>query len=826
MIRPIAFTILLSFGLASIAHAGNGAIRKHSGAIRDRYIVVLEDTVERHQARAAASALVNGHGAALQTVWTSALKGFVATMSEERARAMSRDPRVRFIEEDAETFISAAVPTNFDPSQACDPAVQGCPTTTENRLWHLDRLEQNSAALNNRYAYCSTGAGVYIYVVDSGVMAQHSEFWVSETDSSHPRVLSGYSAVARMPISPNAPDQGPADNPANGWGTTVQGIYGCGHGTSVASVAAGRKVGFANGATIVPVKVLECQNPLRGSVGQLIEGVDWIVRVRGEEVDPNDGNPEAYRAMDGKVRLLHPSVATFSTFRTVAIENAQEISAFELTLDALYDANVTVIASANNQNADACLTTPARHSRGNPDPALRGKVITAGGTQILNSPMGLPVGTGTYDPSKPSGDGRWICDSAVDDSPCSNNPGSNFGTCVTTFAPARNITSASLAGERAYRTGMGGGLPDSQKTYGSGTSFSAPIIAGAAARFLEKFSPQFRNPDAVYDQLTTPGLNNWQGQLDPNTIGAGSPNLMLRFGDVDVTTGPVSTGVENDGSAMLSVTASTGIPPLHYQWLRITSPSYVPDTAPALGWPVVTPIGTDSSSLTVTPSTRTSYQVLVTNDCCEANSNAATVFPRPGIPQSVSATPSVAGTSVTVAWTPADNKAERFDVYEQSTAAAGFVSIGSTSTNTFMRSVPPDSARVYRVRASAGIATIRPATSDFSNRDLVVTVPFTDAPIDTSVQVKATHVTEIRKAVNALCDHLGFARIYSPGETLYTSLQGAPVEASQWSSLQTQINGMRTNSAIGVPAYPFPEVPQPGMLIGKIHIDSLRDSVK
>lgn len=216
----------------------------------------------------------------------------------------------------------------------------------------------------------------------------------------------------------------------------------------------------------------------------------------------------------------------------------------------------------------------------------------------------------------------------------------------------------------------------------------------------------------------------------------------------------------------------------------------------------------------------------VTNDCCETDSTAATVFPRPATPQSFSATPSAYGTEVTLAWTPADNKAERFEIEEQSTAAAGFSPLASTTANTFVTPVPPNRARVYRVRASAGVATIRPAKSDYSNRDLAVTVPFTDAPIDTSVQVKAAHVAELRKAVNALCDHLGFARIYSDAETLYTSLQNMPIEASHWSILQTQINGMRTNSAIGIPPSPFPEVPQPGMLIRKIHLDTLRDSVK
>ncbi|HEX6100512.1 MAG TPA: S8 family serine peptidase [Thermoanaerobaculia bacterium] len=821
MIRQRVFMPLMFCCLAFTAQAGDGEIHKRDRAIRDHYIVVLEDRVERHQARGAAEALAAMHGAKVRTVWTSALKGFSAVMTEGRARAMCRDPRVRFVEEDAEISISAAVPTNFDPSLACDPGVQQCPSTAENRLWHLDRLEQNSAALNQRYGYCTTGAGVYIYVVDTGVMAQHSEFWVSESDQSHPRVLSGYSAAARVPLDPNNPDTAPADDPCGGWGTSVSQIYGAGHGTSVASVAAGRKVGFAKAATVVPVKVFQCYPRQAGSIGMFTDGVDWIVRVRGEEVDPNDGNPEAYRDTDGKVRLLHPSVANFS----IASLNLQQtgITAFELALDALHDANITVVASANNQNSDACLTTPARHSRYNPDVARRGKVITVGGTQVVNSPMGLPVGNGLYDPSKSASDGRWICDPDVDDSICSLNPGSNYGPCVTIFAPARNITSASMEGSRTYRTGMGGGHPDYEKTHGSGTSFSAPIIAAAAARFLEQLSPQDRTPATIYTQLTAPGLNNLQGQLDPATLGAGSPNIMPRFGDVKVTANPVSIGVDANGNAMLSVSATTGIPPLHYQWFRITNPAYVPTDASTLGWPVVTPIGTDSPSVTVAPSARTSYLVRVTNDCCETDSNAATVYPRPGIPQNVAASPSVGGTSVTVVWTPADNNAERFDVYEQTSAAVGFVLKGSTTGNTFPAAVAPNTAHIYSVRALAGVSTTQPAMSGFSNRDLAVTVPFTDAPIDNTVRIKAIHVAEIRKAVNALCDHLALSHIYDDS-TLYSSLQNAPISASHWSSLQAQINEKR--GALGVPPFPFQEVPATNVPVRKIHLDDLRDSVK
>ena len=42
--------------------------------------------------------------------------------------------------------------------------------------WGLDRIDQRGAALNDRYDYSLTGAGVTVYVFDSGIYSGHEDF--------------------------------------------------------------------------------------------------------------------------------------------------------------------------------------------------------------------------------------------------------------------------------------------------------------------------------------------------------------------------------------------------------------------------------------------------------------------------------------------------------------------------------------------------------------------------------------------------------------------------------------------------------------------------
>ena len=75
------------------------------------------------------------------------------------------------MEENAQWYLSSTPQqqqTNINPI-TCDPAVTTCTgagLVTDNRLWHLDRADQNYADPTNDYSYCTNGTGVTVYVVD------------------------------------------------------------------------------------------------------------------------------------------------------------------------------------------------------------------------------------------------------------------------------------------------------------------------------------------------------------------------------------------------------------------------------------------------------------------------------------------------------------------------------------------------------------------------------------------------------------------------------------------------------------------------------------
>jgi hypothetical protein len=165
--------------------------------------------------------------------------------------------------------------------------------------WGLDRIDADVDPLDDRYAYISSGKGVRIYVIDTGVDAGHADL--------AGRVADGWSAI----------DDGRGTLDCNG------------HGTHVAGTAAGTEYGVAKSAVIVPVRVLDCTGA--GFASSLIAGINWVVA-------NHPGGP-------GIINLSVGGPAN---------------SAVDRAVDDAAARGLLVVTAAGNDGGDACAVSPAR----------------------------------------------------------------------------------------------------------------------------------------------------------------------------------------------------------------------------------------------------------------------------------------------------------------------------------------------------------------------------------------------------------------------------------------------------------------------------------
>jgi|GEM_PF-1020358 len=263
---------------ATPAPATLAKLRKRADAIRDHYIVIFHDSVARHEVDALAEALTRAHGGRIGFTYQNALRGFSVEMSAAQATALSRHQRVAFVEEDV-TVESAA-------TQTAAP-------------WTLDRLDQRDLALNNSYTYSSDGAGVNVYVIDSGIRLTHQEF--------------GGRAVYAY------------DNVADG----RNGVDCFGHGTHVAGTIGGATYGVAKGVKLHAVRVTSCTNGT--SAARIIGGIDWVT-----------------------ANHIKPAVANLSFATGVGNDG------IDLAVRNSIASGVTYVAAAGNNAGDAALRSPAR----------------------------------------------------------------------------------------------------------------------------------------------------------------------------------------------------------------------------------------------------------------------------------------------------------------------------------------------------------------------------------------------------------------------------------------------------------------------------------
>jgi subtilisin family serine protease len=214
-------------------------------------------------------------------VWSRALHGAAAVVSPA----------------DSVALVSAGVRVTTNGVVTVDPSI-----TRSTPSWGLDRIDQRFLPLDNSYSPPNEGAGVTVYIIDTGMEITHPEFG------------------------------GRASNGAD----FIDGTFNPSchyHATHVAGTVGGAVVGVANQVAIVSVRVLNCSGS--GTWAQVISGIEWVT-----------------------ANAVQPAVANMSLGGFLGFpgtpENDPTIAAVENSIAA----GTVYALSSGNSNNDACLYAP------------------------------------------------------------------------------------------------------------------------------------------------------------------------------------------------------------------------------------------------------------------------------------------------------------------------------------------------------------------------------------------------------------------------------------------------------------------------------------
>ena len=301
-------------------------------------------------------------------------------------------------------------------------------------LWHLDRIDQVDGNLDGRYHHRHGGAGSVVYVMDTGVLATHVEFGN--------RVIGGFDAASPLTVgASNCSSHNKAIEPcyAN-WAELV----GASHGTSVASLVAGERVGVAPEAMVVSVRVMN--ESALATTRTYLDGLNFII----------------HHAWDPSTPQFHTGIVNISGW---VLEK----------LASMPDPSPVTFATVERKIRDMIGGVDAD---GRPDPNGKRFLFVVAGNNIDNG-----CGRSGIVDRFPATLGKEL-DGLITVGGMTEENSWWAGACkggLEILAPSEDIFSATITGTDHYR----GRYPNLR----SGTSFAAPIIAGIAARLLSE-NPQ------------------------------------------------------------------------------------------------------------------------------------------------------------------------------------------------------------------------------------------------------------------------------------------------------------------------------------------------
>ena len=345
--------------------------------------------------------------------------------------------------------------------------------------WGLDRVDQRRLPLDGRATRdARAGAGAVLYVVDSGVFGGHADFGG--------RALTARDAFARNDVSP------PFLRETRHTLDTLDDSEDCfGHGTAVASLAAGAEAGLAPAAAIVSVRVLDCDG--NGLVSDVVAGLETVAehfdalletkkseignREEIEESSTLESSTSTTTIRDDELRPEFRHVSAALTL-SLGVPAGRASRSLDAAVRALAETRgIAVVAAAGNSEGsrrgdDACLFSPGR-ARG---------ALTVGATDAAD---------------------RVWADGMT-------------GRCVDLFAPGVEVLGASHAHQDAFAEW-------------TGTSMAAPVVAGAIL--------------AAAAAAETDGRGASAGLLDAATAGV----LWDEWDEVDAFSDDTGEGERNGG---------------------------------------------------------------------------------------------------------------------------------------------------------------------------------------------------------------------------------------------------------------------------------------
>jgi hypothetical protein len=214
--------------------------------VPDRFIVTVADGVDP-------VAVLGEHGLAARHVYRSALNGFAATVSSSQLDRLRADSRVVRIEPESRSTVAPPGTREGTPFRSLSPSLHAAGTTATLEggwdapaaNWGLDRISQRHLPLDGRYRYKSTGRGVNVYVISSGIRFSHREF--------EGRARLGVDVV----------------------GDGRDGVDCYGLGTHSASIIGGASFGVAKEASLIGVRVTWDCTPL-AFASDVLAGIEWV----------------------------------------------------------------------------------------------------------------------------------------------------------------------------------------------------------------------------------------------------------------------------------------------------------------------------------------------------------------------------------------------------------------------------------------------------------------------------------------------------------------------------------------------------------------------